>query len=79
MLAHRGRKHLPGSIGILFPNTAHSEASTLDVECRKLSMLFQDPGGGDISVSFAHLGNVSRKGVRLGKVTYGGAVPVVLA
>lgn len=79
MLAHRGRKHLPGSIGVLFPSTAHLEASTLDVECTKLSLLFQDPSGGEISVSFAHLGNMPRKGVRLGKVTYGGAVPVVLA
>lgn len=51
----------------------------LDVECTKLSMLLQDPSGGEISISFAHLGNVSRKGVRLGKVTYGGAMPVVLA
>lgn len=42
-------------------------------------MLIQDPSGGVTAVSFAHLGNVSRKGVRLGKVTYGGAVPVAWA
>lgn len=39
----------------------------------------QDPSGGAPAVPFAQPGNVSRKGVRLGEVRYGRAVPTVPA
>lgn len=42
-------------------------------------MLSGDPSGGMTAVSFAHPGNVPRKGVRLEKVTCGRAVPIALA
>lgn len=49
------------------------------VGLRKLSVLSQDPSGGMTALSFAVPGNVSRKRVGLGKVTYGRVVPVTLA
>lgn len=64
--------HLPGS------SLREAPAVTVPGAERAVSVV-SGPSGGVTALPLAQLGDVSREGVRLGEVTYGGAGPGVLA